>query len=228
MAGENQSPDWVRIELDYRAGVKSLRQIASEHDISDTAIRKRAKRDEWERDLAPKIQAKADALVRRAQVRAEVRSLQTVAEKELVDANAQAIADVQLSHRKDIARTRSVTMALLSELELQTGAENVALLEQLGDLLRKPNAKGEDKLNDLYHKIIALPSRSKTAMDLSNSLRVLVEMERKAFGMDKPHEEQAQDTLKAVLYDIAQGNNSAFLPVRDDPEYGQTSEGDDE
>ncbi len=46
------SPDWERIELDYRAGIKSLRQIGEEHAISEGAVRKRAKRDEWERERA--------------------------------------------------------------------------------------------------------------------------------------------------------------------------------
>mgnify|MGYP001581759619 CR=1 FL=1 len=46
-----QAPQWERIELDYRAGIKSLRQIAAEQGISEGAIRKRAKRDDWSRDL---------------------------------------------------------------------------------------------------------------------------------------------------------------------------------
>ncbi|MCR4548419.1 MULTISPECIES: hypothetical protein [Delftia] len=29
-----QFPQWERIELDYRAGIKGLRQIAAEQDIS--------------------------------------------------------------------------------------------------------------------------------------------------------------------------------------------------
>ena len=44
-------PDWLRIETDYRAGIRTLRQIAAEHGITEGAIRKRARRDEWERDL---------------------------------------------------------------------------------------------------------------------------------------------------------------------------------
>ena len=50
-AGE-VAPDWERIELDYRAGIKTLRQIADENGISHGAINKRAKRDGWERDLS--------------------------------------------------------------------------------------------------------------------------------------------------------------------------------
>ncbi|MNK86991.1 hypothetical protein D3C87_1069170 [compost metagenome] len=54
--------DWPVIEADYRAGIKSLRQIASQQGVSEGAIRKRAKKEDWQRDLAAKIQAKAEAL----------------------------------------------------------------------------------------------------------------------------------------------------------------------
>ena len=35
--------DWEKIEVDYRAGVKTLREIADEHNITHGAINKRAK-----------------------------------------------------------------------------------------------------------------------------------------------------------------------------------------
>ena len=70
---EKKVIDWEKIELDYRSGVKSLREIATDHEISEGAIRKRAKRDDWSRDLSAKIKAKADDLVRKEQVRSEVR-----------------------------------------------------------------------------------------------------------------------------------------------------------
>lgn len=41
--------DWEAIERDYRAGVLSLREIAIPNGITEGAIRKRAKRDGWER-----------------------------------------------------------------------------------------------------------------------------------------------------------------------------------
>ena len=51
-ATEDRRPvDWDRIEFQFRAGVMSLREIASAHGITEGAIRKRAKRDEWSRDV---------------------------------------------------------------------------------------------------------------------------------------------------------------------------------
>ncbi len=180
---QKPEPDWSVIELDYRAGIKSLRQIADEHGVSHPAITKRAKRLGWERDLSARINAKADALVSKAAVTTAVTAETRITEKAVIDANATAIKEVRLAHRKDIQRSRGIVMRLLDELELQTGPENAELLEQLGDLMRREDDKGQDRLNDLYHKIISLPGRAKTMKDLGESLRVLVGLERQAFGM---------------------------------------------
>lgn len=187
-----KSADWERIELDYRAGVKTLRQIADEHGITHGAVNKRAKRDGWERDLSGKIHAKADALVSMAAVSNGVSKEARIAETLVVEANARAIADVRLSHRKDIHRARNLTNALLDELEQQTDPETLGALRELGDLLRKPDDRGQDKLNDIYQAVISLPERSKTMKVLAESLQKLVDMERVAFSMD------AQDKAAGV------------------------------
>lgn len=199
VAGKAAPADWERIELDYRAGIKTLRQIADENGITHGAINKRAKRDGWERDLSEKIQRKADALVSKAAVSSEVSKETRAAERAVVDANAQAIADVRLAHRRDIHRARRITNALLDELEQQADADTVALLEQLGENMRNPDENGIDRLNDLYHKVISLPERSKTMKTLSESLRMLVDMERTAFSMDdKEKDEPAPGTAGYV------------------------------
>jgi hypothetical protein len=58
--GTPKTVDWERIEADYRAGVKSLRETAGAHGITEGAIRKRAKQHGWTRDLKDKVRAKAD------------------------------------------------------------------------------------------------------------------------------------------------------------------------
>ena len=211
------APDWEKIEADYRAGIKTLRQIAGEHGVSHVAINKRAKRDGWSRDLSAKIAAKADELVTKGAVTSVVTTESRISEREVIDANAQAIVSVRLSHRRDIQRSRSITMRLLEELELQSGRENAELLEQLGELMRREDDRGQDRLNDLYQKIISLPGRAKTMKDLGESLRVLVTLERQAFGLDDK-DQKPQDSLTTLLQTIAGGNASAFRPVAHDPE----------
>jgi hypothetical protein len=179
MTEKKPTPDWERIERDYRAGVLSLRQLAEEHGITEGAIRKRAKRDGWERDLSGRIKAKADALVRKAAVRSEVRT-NPATDREIVETNAQMQADVVLCHRRDIRRSRALVMSLLDELEHETG--NRDLYEQLGELMLAPDDKG-DKLNEIYRKVISLPGRTSTMKQLSESLKSLVWLERQAFGL---------------------------------------------
>lgn len=210
--------DWERIEADYRAAILSLREIAAAHPgTNHVAIARRAKKEGWVRDLTEKIQAKADELVTKSSVTAGVTAKPNVSERDIVDANAEAIATVRLAHRKDIGRARNVVNNLLGELEHQTGQENAALLEELGELMRKPDDKGQDKLNDLYQKIISLPGRAKTMKDLGESMRVLIGLERQAFGLDTANP-QEKDPLTALLHNIASGNGSTFKPVQNDPE----------
>lgn len=175
------APDWERIEGDYRAGVLSVREIAGTHSITEGAIRKRAKRDDWTRDLSKRIQDKADALVRTSEVRSQVRKESAISDNAIVEANAEVIAGIRLAHRKDIARSRNLAMALLAELEAVTGS--MELFEQLGEMLRAPDDKGQDKRNDLYQKAISMSGRVSNMKALSDTLKTLVGLEREAYGI---------------------------------------------
>jgi len=179
MAQEKKAPDWERIEADYRAGLLSVREIAVAQGVSHVAIGKRAKRDGWERDLQAKIKAKADALVTRAEVTKEVTSEQAVTERRIVEANAQVIAEIRVSHRRDIARARSLAMKLLDELEIQT--DNIDLLEQLETA--RAGEDGSDGLSRAFQRVTSTSGRIDSAKKLAEALKVLVSMEREAYGI---------------------------------------------
>lgn len=187
--------DWEAVEIQYRAGIRSLKDIGGEFGVSDAAIIKRAKRDSWSRDLKAKIQAKADAKVSAAMVSAEVSALTKVTERQVIEANADAIVRIRLSHRKDISRSRSVVMSLLDELELTCGPENAALLAEFGEVMRSEDDKGQDKRNDLYQKLMSLGGRAKTMKDLGDSLKTLVGLEREAFGLESGALPEADGSL---------------------------------
>lgn len=192
--------DWESVELQYRAGIRSLKDIGREFAVSDAGILKRAKRDGWTRDLRAKIQAKAEAKVSAALVRAEVSERTKIAERELVEANAEAVAKIRLSQRADIKRSRALCMKLLTELEQQT--DQVPELAELGELLRAPDERGQDKRNDIYQAVISLPERTKTMKALAESLRIMVSLEREAFGIDAQADAGAEgdkDFLERLL-----------------------------
>lgn len=188
--------DWEAVELQYRAGIRSLKDIGGEFGVSDAAIIKRAKRDGWTRDLQAKIQAKADAKVSAALVSVEVSAQTKATERQVIEANAEAVANVKMAHRRDIGRARNIVNSLLDELEVMVGQEQVERLVEMGELLRREDESGKDRLNDLYHQIISLPGRSKAMKDMTASLQALVGMERTAYGMDDKHLAAAGGVVK--------------------------------
>lgn len=196
-------PDWEAIESAYRAGVMSLREIASQHGISDTAIRKRAKKDGWSRDLAAKIQVKADDLVRRREVRTKVRTENATSERELIEANAEVIATVRMEHRGDIRRARTLANALFDELEAE--CSDVEALRTLGQLMLCPDENGRDRLNELYHAIISMPERVKSMKALSETLKNLIGLERQAYSMDEGEKDKVVDALSDLMDSLSQG-----------------------
>jgi len=179
---EHKVPDWEAIERAYRAGILSTREIGSAHGVSHTAINKRAARDGWDRNLAAKIKAKADVLVSRREVSKEVSKEQLATEREIIESNAEAIANIRMAHRTDIGRSRRLANKLLEELEGLT--DNRELFDQLGELLHESGDGDQDRRNDLYQKVISLPSRSKTMKELAETLKTLVTLERQAYSLD--------------------------------------------
>ena len=215
--------DYERIEPGWRAGLLSPHQLAAAYTeetgqkVSHAAIIKHFKKAGIARDLSAKIRDRAEAMVTEAMVTGKVTPRQTIPDATLIEEGSTQVATVRLAHRKDIHRARRLTNALLDELERQTDPETVALLSEFGALMRTPDDKGADKLNDLYHAIISLPERSKTLKVLTESLQKLVDMERQAFGMDKDQPKSA-DALTDLLMRISNGSSSGIKPVATDPE----------
>lgn len=196
-------PDWEAIESAYRAGLLSLREIASQHSISEGAIRKRAKRDDWSRDLAAKVKERADDLVRKAEVRKQVRTESALTERVLIEATAEVIATVRMEHRGDIRKAREITNALFDEL----GAEcaDIDALRKLGELMFEPDDNGRDKLNEIYQSIIALPERVKSVKALSEALKNLIGLERQAYDIGGPTGDDEAKKLSDLMDDLAKG-----------------------
>ncbi len=192
---EKKVVDWEAVEREYRAGIRSLKDIGDEYGVSAPGILKRAKKEEWTRDLTAKIKAKADAKVNAALVNDSVNEQSKVTERELVDVVAGAQASVQIGQRKDVTRVRGIVQKLFAEIEGQIdGLEELA---ELGELMRREDERGQDKLNDLYQKIIAFPSRVDSAKKLTESLRIAVELERKVWRIKDDPEPSSTVVAKA-------------------------------
>ncbi len=179
---QKQAVDWERIEVEYRAGVLSLRELAKLHPgTNHVAITRRAKKEGWPRDLSKKIRQRVDELVTRAAVTPEETAQRVATEREVIEATALQIARVKREHRATGARINALGLALLREVEIQTA--DPALLEQLGELMRQPDDNGMDKLNDLYRKIISTPSRVDSGKKAAEMLKCGIGIDRDAWGL---------------------------------------------
>lgn len=179
--------DWVKIEGDYRAGVKSLRSIAREHGISEAYIRKRAKAEDWSRDLADRIRAtaKMQLAVKRAPSASDKR-LARQREQAIIEAAAASQVEVIERHRKQVA---------------QLSRDRDKLAKHLGALV-------EDAA-DLGACVVVLEK-------LTGITERIIKMDRQAYGLDDERTESgAQQILKIerVIVDIANPNGARFSPA---------------
>jgi hypothetical protein len=201
--------DWEKVEAEFRAGILSVRQIAAQHKISHTAVNERAREFGWDRDLAAKIKAKADAKVSRRMVSTMVSKSRLATEQEIIEAGAERIAQIKMNHRGGSAKLFSLGFSLLEELAQQSS--DPAALEQLGEMMRSPDAYGNDRLNDLYRKVISTPGRIDSFKKATEAIRIAIGLEREAYGLetgdaaDKPmHITIEQRTMRASELPLAE------------------------
>jgi hypothetical protein len=158
---QNRDLDWERIEEQFRAGQISIRAIATEHGITDGAIRKRARVHGWKRDLTEKVRN----AVRAELVRSGAQDQRT--ENDIIKEHAATGAQVVREHRKDVSRLRRIGEVLAVRLEaLLDGAEVNGLC--IGD---------KESAGDLLEKLSRVSTR-------------VVQLERQAFSVDDPKSEQ--------------------------------------
>ncbi len=136
-AGAPVRIDWEQMEADWRAGIKSAAVMPEEYiaatgqKVTGQGIRKNFVEKGIPRDLSAKIQAKADELVSKQLVSELVSGETAHSESQIIEANAQHNANIQVNERRDVTRARKLSMCFLDELEHQV--ENKDLYKQLGE-----------------------------------------------------------------------------------------------
>lgn len=212
---EKPAVDLDKVELAYRAGVIPLRQLGALHGVSAATILKWAKKHGWERDLAAKIKAKADAKVNAAAVNKPVNVNAAVHERETVEANAEAIARVRLGHRTDISKGRGIVVKLLAELEgvtdrpdliedLQQALHQAELGDDPDDVDRQAAKGRAQRLREALDRVISLQGRVASVKGLTEAMKNLIGLEREAWGLGavapaNPLESMSESEMMAEL-----------------------------
>jgi hypothetical protein len=149
--------------------------------VAHQVIARKAKKEEWARDLREKIAKAVDKKIGDKQVGDSLGDSKKASEKEIIEVNAQAIVNIKLAHRGDIRKSKNIVNALFDELELTT--DNRELFEQLGELLRQESESGQDKLNDIYKKCISMSQRIDGVKKLTDALKTMIGLEREAYDI---------------------------------------------
>jgi hypothetical protein len=146
--------DWAGIESDFRTGAMSIRELAKWHQVSEAAVRKRAKAGGWVRaDAAPtKPVKKAEIAVTYRVTPTGVRSDTT--QPEVI-----------------VGRGRNLALRMLDELDAVTSAQ-----DELGGLIVEATAGDEtERRREAMMKALTLSSRANTLKALASALKTLAE-----------------------------------------------------
>lgn len=211
--------DWEAVEIHFRAGIKTLRQLGDEYGVSHVAIQKKAKALGWTRDLTEKIQQKAKEIVARRTVESvrkpvvtsgvtkePVTKKQQLTDAQTVTEYGAVLANVEMTQREDVSLSADVARSQLIELQLLGDPRFRQALEALADAMDEsgPDEKGNwkvDKDAELFRYIISLPGRTKMLKEITGSQGIAIPLQRKVNRMDSEGEKAAtqfEETLKAV------------------------------
>ncbi len=158
----NGQPNWAWIEAEYRVGQLSNRAIGSAARVSEGAVRKRAKKHGWQRDLRDDVRQR----VRCAQevpTEAAQKEAQPLADEEIAEHAAARTLEILKDHRRSIKEGRELVHELITDLR--------AGQEERGDMRGKERAA-------------VLDGQSRAARSLAGALKDLIALERQALGLD--------------------------------------------
>lgn len=191
--------DWVAIEKDYRAGFLSNRELAAAHQVSEAAIRARAKRYGW-------VKGDASEVREIAYRKADNAGLQVIPADptERIEELGNLAGDIIISHRRQLALLRGIAADLSQELLDAT--RNRDMIEErviefyAAKMEMNPIAAGTfRKQMSMALAAVGLGSRSKTALNLANTLKTVIDQERTNYRLD---EETGDKTYEELLREV--------------------------
>ena len=205
--------DFAILEGEYRAGAKSLHQLAEEYKIARESLRMLAKEHGWTRDLQPAIKERTATLLRQVDeneshlpssvwvddndshshkktIHLAGQKPSRINEAEVIEAVAQGNAAVIRKGQKRIARLQGVVEGMIEELASQSlSADQLQHMSEFvamvdGQMTEdKVSAKEVNTRVSAFKKILQLDGRADTAAKLATSLKTLIGLERQAHGI---------------------------------------------
>lgn len=208
---DNRLPEDVREQMHamYSSGLYSNVKLAEQFGVSESVVRKYAKRYGWARDASSTIRAESRAILQREAAQQAAPAGKSITEADVVRVGAGQVAAIERDHRDRAGKLKSMADRLYEGLREQT--EQIGKLE---DILNRALAQ-DDLSTQTITEIAAAVSTGthvKTFKALVEATDKLVTIERKAYAMDK-EDGGAGGTLDSFLMALTPAAQSYRPPV---------------
>lgn len=211
---KRRSPDWEAIERTYRAGMLSVREIARQHGVSDTAVRKRATEHGWQRDLAEKVKEAVRSKLVRTEVRTpNARTEDVRTEREIVDEASDLGVGVFRLHQRNARQGRELLDVLMAQLIGAAGNrdaiiadiyEDTAYADAVGKKVDAGQRAAERTRRKAMLAAVSLSQHAVAFRDLVTAMDKLHPIELRSHGLsdmappDPPEADEQSPSLAAL------------------------------
>jgi hypothetical protein len=204
--------DWNEVEKDYRAGILSGREMADKYGCAESAIRYRAKRHGWVKGDPHEVRIIAQRKADDAGL-----PMVPVDPAERIEELGTIAGTVLVEHRKSLALLRGIAVGLSDELLAATQQRDLIedrIIEFYAAKAEMSPAQAATyrKQMQLALGAVSLGSRSKTAMNLANTMRMVIDGERTNYRLDEEKGDKSYEELLAEIHAAA-----VALKEPDDP-----------
>lgn len=169
--------DWDAVKQEYRAGILSIRMLATKYDTHESSIRSRAKRNDWQRDLTDKVKQAVSTKLMSADARTtDTHSGEiTVVEQdmEIIEKSSDEVTQLVMAHRANVAEYRRLSSKITGYLATVTLTED---------------------------NHVAFTRSLNAGID---ALAKAIKLERQSYGLDEPQPESTyEDDLEAIAAEL--------------------------
>lgn len=191
MAKRYDMGTWELIRNEYRAGGLSVRDIAKAHGPTEAAIRSRARKEAWERDLTDQVRAATRAKQNAAEATPSAGPQEIIAAA--ADRNFKAIQ----AHTKRLGRLAEIEEMLIDRIV--RGFDDLAVFDEAEGIMERMTAAEQDtpKRAALAMAAMFTPEMDRSALlknltrcysDVTTAVGKRIQLERQALNIDKQEE----------------------------------------
>lgn len=185
--------DWELIEREYRTGRFSLTQLEKRHGVHRSNISRRAKKDNWEKDLTDRVRERTQQKITKASLSPEAQAAFDNDDDQIVEHAANENAAVVKGHRKNLERWRGIA-------------------ERFAELLENQLAEGKIKVElptGVTEIDIPLEYVGKCMGHGTQALDRVIKLERQNYGLDANDKDEGVKTFEELMAEVAPSDSAA-------------------